>query len=74
MSEEAGSFGDKDVGCCKMRTLLVAINCLCGVGMIVFGVLNFFSAFSLDGQIVLDIGFFFYQMYKNKPNSFLTLL
>lgn len=56
-------FAEREVLCCKMKTFLVGMNCLVGVAMVVFGVLNFFSAFTnIGGTFILSMGFFFYQM------------
>ena len=61
MSETATAFGEKEVLCCKMRTMLVGMNFLVGVAMILFGILNVFHVlFSIDGAYILGLGFFFF--------------
>ena len=60
MEGEDVPFEKKKVCCCEMRTFLLLINCLVGLGMIVFGVTNMFHWVSGGRQIVLQFGFFLY--------------
>ena len=56
-------FHQKKVCCCEMRTFLVMLNCLCGVGMMIFGIFNIFAWVGFNDQIVLNFGFYFYQIF-----------
>ena len=61
MSDSEVKFGDRDVGCCKMRTFLVVLNCSVGLAMVILGVLNFFNAlFNFTDSFIVGLGFFFY--------------
>ena len=62
MPEEDVPFGEKKVCCCQMRTFLMILNSICGLGMIVFGIFQCLSWIALDRQIVLNFSFFIYQL------------
>ena len=44
----------------ERASFLKAINFICGVGMVVFGIFNMFSFVTAGSQVVLVFGFAFY--------------
>ena len=64
MSEAAADvpFEKRKVCCCEMKTFLTIVNCCCGIAMIVFGVFNMFSWVGGGRQILMQFGFFIYQI------------
>jgi hypothetical protein len=58
MSESANT---KICGC-EQGTFIKCINMGVGLGMVFFGFFNMFSFLTAGANIVLEFGFFFYQM------------